>query len=192
MKAFEHFFKVKTRKTWNQRKMWGSVEGCFVYTAPGLGEPAGETLETNDLQTFHGPLALPAGRAGISSFPPSILRTDPPGGPSTLPSSILSTAPDELPELPAHRRGIPMHDSPGVPTIHLPTPSPTSSALPTTQPTIPDEYNVNGRSLISNVEELAYTANTHRWYGDNLFSELRAPSGGFAESFEKRQNTFYL
>lgn len=44
MEAFRRFFKIKTRREWEDRKAWGGVDGCFVYTAPKVGEPGGETL----------------------------------------------------------------------------------------------------------------------------------------------------
>lgn len=44
MGAFKRFFKVKTRREWEERKGWageGGEGGCFVYTAPRVGEVGG-------------------------------------------------------------------------------------------------------------------------------------------------------
>ncbi len=70
MEAFKRFFKVKTRREWEERKAWGGVDGCFVYTAPKAGEPAGE-METS---YGFGDLAARGSRAGM--YGAAMLPTD--------------------------------------------------------------------------------------------------------------------
>ena len=161
--------------------MWGSVEGCFVYTAPGVGEPIGETLETNDLQTFYGSLALPASQAAIPAFSSSILPTEDyvatPTESSKLPRTIMPTAPYGAPKMSSDRPGTPPQNSSVVPTIHVAIPSAAdTSVLPVKLADIPTEPYAGAHSLGSTISPIVHTTTASTSCNQDIFTQLHAAS----------------